>query len=139
MRKLIQKSLAFGLQLKGIDEAISHFEQCTRGGWVGGVLCTADGTNPDADKSMGPFCRWTGTLQHARTCGPHARLINGIFEAIKVSCKHMKANQLVSGLYYEGFNTDLEVEGVGVEGFKESRRFKARTVTYADWPKREWW
>lgn len=69
MRKLIQKSLAFGLQLKGIDEAISHFERCTRGGRVwGGVagLCAADGTNPDADKSMRPFCRWTGTLQHAR-------------------------------------------------------------------------
>lgn len=27
-----------------------------------------------------------------------------------MSCKHMKANQLVSGVYYRGFNTDLEVE-----------------------------
>lgn len=35
-------------------------------------------------------------------------LTNGIFEAIKVSCKHMKANQLVSEVYYRGFNTDLE-------------------------------
>jgi len=25
-----------------------------------------------------------------------------------VSCKHMKANQLVSEVYYQGFNTDLE-------------------------------
>lgn len=47
---------------------------------------------------------------HACKCGPHAQLINGIFEAIKVSCKHMKANQLVSGVHYRGFNTDLEVK-----------------------------
>lgn len=25
-----------------------------------------------------------------------------------MSCKHMKANQLVSEVYYQGFNTDLE-------------------------------
>lgn len=38
----------------------------------------------------------------------HTWLTNGIFEAIKVSCKHMKANQLVREVYYQGFNTDLE-------------------------------
>lgn len=36
MRKLIQKSLAFGLQLKGIDGAISHFEQHIRRGFMYG-------------------------------------------------------------------------------------------------------
>lgn len=104
MRKLIQKSLAFGLQLKGIDGAISQFERrvCT-GRWRG-ALCTPNGTNPDADKSMGLFGQWTGTL--VCSCG-RMRLTNGIFEAIKVSCKHMKANQLVSEVYYRGFNTDL--------------------------------
>lgn len=109
MRKLIQKSLAFGLQLKGIDGTISHFERRVRGvgcvcAWGGG-LCTANGTNPDADKSMGLFCRWTDAL--ARTCG-HTWLTNGIFEAIKVSCKRMKADQLVSEVYYRGFSADLE-------------------------------
>lgn len=75
-----------------------------------------NGTNPEADKSIGLFCQWTG--MHARThmrlracvrahLQLHALLINGIFEAIKVSCKHMKANQLVRGVYYRGFNTDL--------------------------------
>lgn len=63
-----------------------------------------NGTNPDADKSMGLFGRWTGTL----VCSDGRMwLTNGIFEAIKVSCKHMKANQLVSEVYYQGFNTDL--------------------------------
>lgn len=104
MRKLIQKSLAFGLQLKGIDGAISHFERRVRGRG-GGVCAPANGTNPDADKSMGPFCRWTGAL--ARTCG-HTGLTNGIFEAIKVSCKRTKADQLVSEVYYRGFSADLE-------------------------------
>lgn len=37
MRKLIQKSLAFGLQLKGIDGAISQFERRARAGRVGGL------------------------------------------------------------------------------------------------------
>lgn len=66
MRKLIQKSLAFGLQLKGIDGAISQFE---RRAWGRGALCTANGTNPDADKSMGLFGRWTSTLarSHGQT------------------------------------------------------------------------
>ena len=45
---------------------------------------------------------------HMRRIHGHTWLINGIFEAIKVSCKHMKANQLVSEVYYQGFNTDLE-------------------------------
>lgn len=35
-----------------------------------------------------------------------------------MSCKHMKANQLVSEVYYQGFNTDLEGVG-GCSGFKE--------------------
>lgn len=47
------------------------------------------------------------THTHACIRG-HTWLINGIFEAIKVSCKHMKANQLVSEVYYQGFSTDLE-------------------------------
>lgn len=119
MRKLIQKSLAFGLQLKGIDEAISHFERCTRGGRVeglGGCYVRRTGQIPMLINQWGLFvdgqARFnTHARTHARTCGPRARLTNGIFEAIKVSCKHMKANQLVSGVYYQGFNTDLEAEG----------------------------
>lgn len=39
----------------------------------------------------------------------------------------MKANQSVSEVYYQGFNTDLE--GVGVGGCS---RFKCGTVTYVD-------
>lgn len=77
-----------------------------------GVLCTVNGTNPDADKSIGLFvdgqaCLHTHIHTHACIHG-HTWLINGIFEAIKVSCKHMKANQLASEVYYQGFNTDLE-------------------------------
>lgn len=73
-----------------------------------GVLCTVNGTNPDADKSIGLFVDGQACL-HTHTCiHGHTWLINGIFEAIKVSCKHMKANQLVSEVYYQGFNTDLE-------------------------------
>lgn len=74
-----------------------------------GVLCMVNRTNPDADKSIDFFCRWRGMRAHTHTCiHEHTQLINCIFEAIKVSCKHMKANQLVSEVYYQGFNTDLE-------------------------------
>lgn len=77
-------------------------------GTYAGVICTVDGTNPDADKSIGLFVDGQACL-HTQTCTRGCTwLINGIFEAIKVSCKHMKANQLVSEVYYQGFNTDLE-------------------------------
>lgn len=39
-----------------------------------------------------------------------------------MSCKHKKANQLVSEVYYQGFNTDLE-------GFSGARGFERATVT----------
>lgn len=46
---------------------------------------------------------------HTHACiHEHIQMINCIFEAIKVSCKHMKDNQLVSEVYYQGFNTDLD-------------------------------
>lgn len=70
-----------------------------------GVLCTANGTNPDADKSMGLFVDGQARL-HARMDTRGWQMV--LFEAIKVSCKHKKGNQLVSEVYYQGFNTDLE-------------------------------
>lgn len=82
------------------------------GGGLGGCYVRRTGQIPMLINQWALFVDGQARFNtHARTRGPHARLINGIFEAIKVSCKHMKANQLVSGVYYEGFNTDLEVEG----------------------------
>lgn len=105
MRKLIQKSLAFGLQLKGIDGAISQFERrAARGGGVGGLYVQRTGQIPMLINQWAFFVDG-----QARLCTRPGRtwLTNGIFEAIKVSCKHMKANQLVSRVYYRGFNADL--------------------------------